>query len=223
MSRQVAVLVGLLVVPVLVACGGPAPESPDPIGSDTMAVTGNGAPSGAHFNLNLIGVSKGKSAELTGGDGHRIFVPLVGSTKIELSEGDFAVLDANGTDGTAAFRLPNPDPDGDGTTVYSVYARALGTPGGHSTTTTCATDPVDGAEVCNVYSAVLVREKGKSSFTNVSRDLLYVYADVDGDGDLDRVPLFGDELEGYFWDYDNAGLKVAQLRFYDQATTVPAP
>ena len=33
----------------------------------------------------------------------------------------------------AAFRLPNPDPDGDGTTSYSVYVRALGKPGGKAT------------------------------------------------------------------------------------------
>jgi len=49
-------------------------------------------------------------------------VKLWGSdSKIMLTEGDFAVLDANGTDGPAAFQLPNPDPDGDGVTEYSVY------------------------------------------------------------------------------------------------------
>jgi hypothetical protein len=87
-------------------------------------LTGNGGPSGAHYNLNLIGVSNNKSADLTGNDGHRIFVPLTGSTKIMLSQGDFQVLDANGTDGQAAFQLPNPDPDNDGVTQYSVFARA---------------------------------------------------------------------------------------------------
>ena len=52
-----------------------------------------------------------------------------------LTEGpDFLVLDANGTDGEASFELPNPDPTGSGTTVYSVFARALGTPGGKSLT-----------------------------------------------------------------------------------------
>jgi hypothetical protein len=66
------------------------------------------------------------------------------------------------------------------------------------------------------------RDKGKSSFTNVTRELLYIYTDIDGDGDgdgtLEYVPLFDDALEGYFWDYDNNGLKVAQLRFYDCGT-----
>ena len=134
---------------------------------------------------------------------------------------DFAVLDANGTDGEAAFELPNPDPNGDGTTVYSVFARALGTPGGKSLTTTCATDPFDGSQVCSMITPTLERGKGKSTFDNVSKYLLYIYADINGDGVLDRVGLFDGGLQGYFWDYNNLGLKLAQLRFYDCSTTVP--
>ena len=188
-------------------------------GGGTTA-TGNGAPSGSHYQLNIIGVPKNKTADLTNNDGRRIFVPLDGSTKILLGEGDFQVLDANGTDGSASFQLPSPDADNDGVTEYSVYARALGTPGGSSKTTTCATDPVTGDLYCSVESMVLVRDSGKSSFSNVSRQLLYVYADIDGDGDLDRVPLFGDQLQDYYWQYDNTGLKLAQLRFYPVATDV---
>ena len=184
--------------------------------------TGNGAPSGAHYNLNVIGVPRDKSSSMTGGSGHRIFVPLWGNPKIMLSEGaDFAVLDANGTDGQATFQLPNPDPDGDGTTVYTVFARALGKPGGKSLTTTCAIDPVDLTEVCSVAVLELERTKGKSSFLNVSKSLLYIYADINDDGVMDRVPLFDSRLAGYFWDYDNQGLKLAQLRFYECTTTVP--
>jgi hypothetical protein len=182
--------------------------------------TGNGAPSGSHYNLNIIGVKDAKNVSFNGGDGHRIFVPLAGSTKILLNEGDFAVLDANGTDGSASFQLPNPDPENDGITEYSVYARALGTPGGSSKTTTCATDPTTGDLYCSVESMVLVRNSGGSKFSNVSKQLLYVYADIDGDGTIDRVPLFGDQLEDYYWQYDNNGLKVAQLRFYQVTTNV---
>ena len=185
---------------------------------DVANVTGNGAPSGAHYDLNIIGVAKDKSPNMTGGDGHRIFVPLTGSSKINLSEGDFAVLDANGTDGAAAFQLPNPDPDGDGVTSYSVFARALGRPGGSSITTACATDPVTGDTVCSDQAMVLVRDKGGSKFTNVSKSLLYVIADIDGDGTVEKVPLFSDTLQDYFWSYDNTGLKLAQIRFYQVAT-----
>jgi hypothetical protein len=204
---------------VLVACNESIGTGPDL--EPAFVQTGNGAPSGSHYNLNIIGVPKDKTADMTGNNGHRIFVSMDGRTKILLSEGDYQVLDANGTDGSASFQLPNPDPDGDGTTVYSVFARALGTPGGKSITTTCATDPDTGEEVCSVVSLELERKRGKSSFKNVSRYLLYIYADLDDDGDLERVPLFDDALQGYFWDYDNQGLKLAQLRFYECSPTVP--
>ncbi len=186
----------------------------------TVAQTGNGAPSGAHYTLNIIGVPQDKSAEID--SGNRIFVDLYGNTRINLVEstGDFAVLDGNGTDGVAEFTLPHPDPDGNGVTAYSVYARALGTPGGSSVTTTCATDPTTGEEVCSLESLLLIRDKGKSSFGNVSRELLFIYADLDGDGTAERYPLFDDALEGYFWSYDNSGLRVAQLRFYEVPTDV---
>jgi hypothetical protein len=131
-----------------------------------------------------------------------------------LQQGEFAVLDANATDGTGSFQLPSPDADGDGVTSYSVYSRALGTPGGSSTTTTCATAPDTGEVVCSTLSMVLVRSTGGSKFTNVSRELLFAVADIDGDGDLDKVPLFDDRLRDYFWQYDNMGLRLAQLRFY---------
>ena len=42
------------------------------------ATTGNGAPSGTHYNLNIIGVPKDKTADMNNNDGHRIFVQLVG-------------------------------------------------------------------------------------------------------------------------------------------------
>ncbi len=67
---------------------------------------------------------------------------------------------------------------------------------------------------------VLVREKGKNSFTNVSKYLLYIYVDLDGDGQAERYSLFDEALQDYFWNYDNNGLKLAQLRFYEIPTDV---
>src|SRR3989344_3290835 len=184
------------------------------------AVTGNGAPSGAHYNLNIIGVAKGKTADMTGSNGHRIFVPLFGNCKINLSMGDFQVLDGNCTDGVSGFQLPNPDPENDGITTYSVYARALGKPGGSSTMKTCATDPSDGSTVCSTEVLVSVRNSGKSTFVNATKELLYIYVDLYGDGTAERYNLFNSALEDYFWSYDNNGLKVLQLRFYEVSTNV---
>ena len=187
----------------------------------SAAHAGNGGPSGAHFNLNIIGVSKPKTSSLTDSQRHTIFVPLSGNCRVGLAPGEFSVTDGNCTDGDAQFQLPNPDPDNDGSTTYSVFARALGKPDGSSVTTTCATDPSDGSTVCSTTSMTLIRTKGKQSFTNVSKDLLYIYNDVDDDGTLDRVPLFDSRLEDYYWNYDNSGLRLAQLRFYECATIVP--
>lgn len=183
----------------------------------TQRTTGNGAPNGAHFNLNIIGVPKEKTAEIS--SGNRIFVPLEGVCKINLTPGDFSVLDGNCTDNSpAAFQLPNPDPDGDGTTDYTVWARPLGKPGGKATATTCATDPTTGEEVCSLESSAFVRNKGKSSFENVSKGFLTVLYDDDGDASTApiRVSIFDDRLQDYFWNYDNKGLKLLQLRFYQK-------
>jgi hypothetical protein len=195
------------------------------------AGSGNGAPSGPHFNLNIIGVPKGKTANMTGGDGHRIFMPLWGSSKIMLSQGDFKVLDANGTDGSAAFQLPLPaecyatvDPiTGDVVTPtsctvrYTVWIRALGKPGGHADMYTCVADPdVAGGVMCSdpTWWVSITRSKSKSTFTNVSNKLLFLSADVDADGQTEHVQLFDPLFDSYYWQYDNAGLKLAQLRFY---------
>jgi hypothetical protein len=191
-------------------------------------VENNGAPSGAHYTLNIIGTGD-KSADMDGNNGRRIFVKLWGSdTKIMLAEGDFKVLDANGTDGEAAFQLPNPDENCDGTTEYSVFVRALGKPGGSAKMQTCY-ENTDGTwcavEVDGGVSQIdIERRKGKSVFRNESKNLLYVDYCADFDTDTQTCdrwavsPLFGDDGASYWWDYDNSGLRVAQLRFYNVET-----
>jgi hypothetical protein len=202
----------------------------------SFAGNGNNAPSGAHYNLNIIGVQKTKGVDMSN-NGHRIFVSLgrdgeTATTKILLQEAippeSFKVIDANGTDGTATFQLPNPDPTNSGYTEYSVFARALGKPNGTATMTTCFydTDGDSGDGLTQEYCSTgtdtltLIRAKGKQSFQNVSRQLLYIYADIDNDGQIERVPLFADGDDSYYWYYDNQGLKLAQLRFYMISTNV---
>jgi len=199
--------------------------------SHAAKLTGNGAPSGTHYTLNIHGVAKGKTADMTGSSGNNIFVPETGKCRINLFPGDFQVLDGNCTDGPASFQLPSPDAANSGTTTYSVWARALGKPGGSAKANTCAdqvtTDPTTGATTtttyCSVYTLSLQRQKGKSTFGDVSSYLLYIYADINADGVLERYPLFDPALKGYFWDYDNQGLKLVQLRFYPTSSVVPSP
>jgi hypothetical protein len=271
-----------------------------------FAGNGNGAPTGAHYNLNIIGVENPKNATMTGSNRHTIFVPLkstktgnksvktnddgtvgpgtaIVDSKIWLAPGEtFRVCDGNGFDAAygcsesfdddwnrcefnendeyvclvtkkrgAVFELPCNnnvvsdgaeefiacDPD-DPQASYSVWARALGKPGGNATATTCAT--VDKDLVCSLEQAVLTRDYGKSSFTDVTQELTSLYAylcdvaltelddgslicDIDGDlvadpdgVTLTRISLFAGDTEDWFWNYDNNGLRLAQLRFYPE-------
>jgi hypothetical protein len=182
------------------------------------AQAANGAPSGPHYNLNIVG---GPGNGSGGASGNVIHVPLTGNCRIDLAEGaTYKVLDNSCNDGDAAqFQLPDPDPDNDGVTAYSVYARALGKPGGGSRMTSCLDDA--GVTYCSTESVVLIRNKGRSSFSNVSKELLTLCIDTSGDGICDqRVGLFDDAGTDYWWSYDNAGLRLAQLRFYPVPTTV---
>ena len=197
--------------------------APAASGAPEAGPTGNGAPSGAHYTLNVIGVANEKTAPMDGTSRHTIFVPEQGGCRINLGEGDYGVDDGNCFDGDGArFTLPDPDPDGDGVTAYSVYARALGKPGGSSVTTTCFDDA--GETYCSTESMVLVRTSSGSTFSNVSKELLSLCLDTDGDQVCDtREFLFDRGLADYFWSYDNSGLKVAQLRFYEVPTNVGTP
>lgn len=231
-------LMALLSVAAFAACE--QPFASDEINPPVFGF-GNGAPTGSHYNLNWIGVPQGKTADMTGSNGHVIFVSLVGNTKILLCEAgvgtecanvtDFQVLDANGTDGVAAFALPNPDPTNSGTALYSAYVRALGTPGGQATNTTCGMaagadgilGTIDDEQICSVDTLRLNRTPGQQTFQNVTKQLLYIYAVLPGQTKISRVPLFDSRLQDYFWSYDNNGLKLAQFRFYPMPTTVPEP
>ena len=260
------VLITSLVVAMVLGIGMAFADKPL---NDEGGYNGNGAPSGNHFTLNIIGCKDTKNVNMNQGAGNVIFVKLGGEeaddvdrhTKIILAEGqdiyDFAVLDKNGTDGEAEFQLPPPGTDAyiigdtagkDTTTNYSVFARPLGKPGGWSVITTCA-DVIDStfgnllpnnvtrtilnspgyfggyASLEQVGYDVTYRDSKKSTFVNVTAELttivFRVWVDLDADTVEDegeifylRVPIFDSALQGEYWDYDNYGLKVLQLRFY---------
>ena len=200
--------------------------------------TGNGAPNGAHYNLNIIGVENPKNSTLTGSDRHTIFVALGSkstvTSNIYLSQGDFQVCDGNAFDAAydcagnqikgqgAVFQLPcNTNVPADITCVagtvsasYEVWARALGKPGGSATITTCATDPTTSEVVCSTENVMLVRGKGKQTFTDVTNQLTSIVVSFDGGLTYQRVALFAGGLQDFFWQYANSGLRLLQLRFY---------
>jgi hypothetical protein len=250
-SKTFAVAALAVAATVTWACSDRTPNSPL-MPSMSQSSTGNGAPSGSHYNLNIIGVPKDKTADMTGANGHVIFVQLNGGDAASSIQGQdfntiskvnkiflipdssntgFQVLDANATDQNGAqFELPL-----DVSATWTVWARALGKPGGKADMTTCATvtvtDPITGAvtqEVdCSLNTLNLDRKKGNQKFQNVTNYLLYMQILVDPLVNADlaaclgvtsaqivNVPLFNGCLQNYFWNYDNHGLKLLQLRFY---------
>ena len=214
------------------------------LATPALAQTGNGAPSGPHYNLNIIGVENPKNSTLTDSNRHTIFVDLgkngTVTSNIYLTPGEFEVCDGNAFDaaydcqGTplnktgAVFQLPcNTNLSTTGTTfdlvpcdinetaAYTVWARALGKPGGHATMTTCVTDPDDPTQViCSAENVLLERFASKPIFKNVTNELTSLVANIDADPQLERVALFAGDLDGWFWQYQNTGLRLAQIRFY---------
>ena len=189
------------------------------------AFAGNGLDTnGAHYNLNIVGKGDCSPSPLTGSNRHVIQVLLNfndGSqngqaaaslnkiNKIFLSPGDFQVTDGNACDKDgASFTLPEGG--------YSVWARALAKPGGTAMITLCAvdtmgtTDTADDQIVCNTAPDIvsLTRKNGQPVFTNVTKELTTLTV-----GNT-TTSLFDAPYYGYFWDYDNNGLRLTQLRFY---------
>ena len=217
-------------------------------------------------HLKIIGCPNEKTGNIEDKAAGNVIFVLLGKgdqesvTDISLIQGDdFAVLDKDGTDGEASFQLPptglDPYVVGDKGTAntqsaYSVFLRALGTPGGSATMYTCATiaedfgdwisnkelgtltDPEVGDEVCSleqITNDILVRNSSKPKFINVTAELLTIVFEVTvevEEGVFDtfnvRVPIFSNLLEGPYWHYDNDGLKNLDVRFYDCSTDVSA-
>lgn len=142
---------------------------------------------------------------------------------------------------------------------YSIFVRPLGKPDGWATITTCAdlmdstfagllpgslvsvlnrqpdevNEPDTYCSIEQVGQEITLRtngKEGKTTFTNVTAELLTIVFQVTVDTDPTegvtletvcvRVPVFDDILENEYWEYDNHGLKLLQVRFYDCTTDV---
>ena len=123
----------------------------------TAGTSGNGAPSGPHFTLNIHGVNGGQG--YNGNTKNNIFVPLQGNCKIGLTMGPFSVLQNDCiNDPPAQFQLPNPCGDTNTTCedfVYAVYARALAGKGS-ADMFSCFTDKTTGDTFCATGLMVMV-------------------------------------------------------------------
>ncbi len=150
----------------------------------------------------------------------------------------FQVLDGNACNkGGAEFMLPA-DPYDCGTGItndpscinedltfqeYKVFVRLVGKPNTKIGVTTCAVDdngtPDDTSDdfiVCSTENVIKVRTTGKNSmqFSDVSKQLLTICVDTDGNGTCDaRYALFDPAFYDYFWQWNTDGKAHAQLVF----------
>ena len=120
------------------------------------------------------------------------------------------------------------------TPSYSIWARALG-PGGNAEITTCADETgagFDGTDDvwCGSNGITLYAKPRKT--VDITGNLLHMTITVDGVANPELaacigisttgsttldVFLFDRCFENYFWNYDNNGLKLLELRFYSAA------
>ena len=155
--------------------------------------------------------------------------------------GQFGVIDANATNGDGAI-LGIPDPCADASALtpctpgYSVWVRTHG-PRGSATITTCADESgtgFDGTDDVWCGSNGITLYAKQKSATDISSALLKMTVTIDGVTNVGLatclgistlasttldVFLFDNCFENYFWNYDNNGLKLVELRFY----AAPAP
>ena len=225
MSRTVGTFRILAAAGAALLLGACAEEPTRPNRIEPGVNLGNGFPNNGKatlYKMNLIGHPGSPSSDMLNDQGKRIFLRLNGNTRVLLSEGSFDILDADGTDGSAAFSLPDPDPDGDGTTWYGVYIRPKGKPNTSLHLTTCASGDFDNdattpdEELCSLEVKVAVRGTGKPKVDNISKELLTLCIDTDGDLRCDeRIFLFDDRAHDYVWSMDNFGLRNAEVRFLE--------
>ena len=174
---------------------------------------------GAHYNLNIIGVPS-QTKDVGDSMGHTLFVKLSGKTKIIMTQdegGVFQVVDRNGLDGQAQFNIAPGH--------YNVYARALGKPNGnvHIQANGTFNDTVNGETLIMLGYVDIARTAGKPQNLNIN-NLFYVDVTICTamlDGVCTEETTYTDtwvfdipELLEYYWDYDNANLKLLQVRFY---------
>lgn len=197
---------------------------------------------GKHYNLQIIGVPKGKTADMEGSNGHTIFVPLdadgnMEPCKIEMvrnpdDPNQFRVFDRNACDEDGALiYVPWEDYS---TLSYNVYAIALGKPmeegvfckvKGNLYFDATTTGELDMGEF------ELRRDRGKPSPQDIS-DIFRATGWIDVESEEEGCGIAGVKdpcditftnvwvfniptMLEYYWDYDANGLRHMQVRFYE--------
>ena len=141
-------------------------------------------------------------------------------------DGEFAILDRDATDGLARILVPNTIGE-DSDDGVDVFIRILGKPYACMAIDGVAYDADQASSGMWYYSGhvTLNRKSGKSVFQNIN-DLFDVwYCDTwtfnlttevweCTDSNIEEISVFSDVFEEYFWDIQNFGSRIVQVRLY---------
>ena len=202
--------------------------------------TGHAAPSGPHWNINIIGHPKGG----IGGDdssGHSIMIPLknvppgvqltcpdengvviiddqgeTGNTeptgaRIYFVAGDhFEIIDRDATDGNGAKIMVPVEGE---VIQFDVYMRVLGKPNTCMNINAYAYDLEQNLwyQAGTVYVS---RKTGKSTFVRANELFTVCIWDSVQQKCVDYRSVFNNLFESYFWSILNDGTRLVQLRLY---------
>jgi hypothetical protein len=190
---------------------------------------GNGLPKAvAAYKLVIHGVSNPDHMVGDSGNARTLFIPREGKAKIYMQQdgsGDFRIIDRNGLDKDGArFNIGDKDP-GPGLTTYKVYLRLVGKPN-----TSITIDPelivadADGKQYVFLQDVTtFVRENGAPKAEDISGMFRVDIYDLAGNLLDKNVWVFSLLGVDYWWEVTNDGVRTAQVWFFEEGSTSPAP
>jgi len=189
-----------------------------PDGSGILDTTQAGADKNLIIKTNTIKLTEGSDIQVIDGNACD-----KGGAELMLPADPF-VCDADGDGAIDANRVNDPACVGENLQFqeYRVFLRLVGRLGTGIGVTTCADENtvdvngdgvIDDTVICSTENVVRVRGAG-SKFEDVTRQLLTICVDTDGNGTCDaRYGIFDPALEDAFWQWNTAGKAHAQLVF----------
>lgn len=141
---------------------------------------------------------------------------------------DFEIVDRDATDGEAEIVIPTYDVSGEPYLAVDVFVRVLGKPLQCMHINGYAEDQTQGLWFWS-GSVTLKRKPGKSLFYKVNDLFLVWWCDVDPITELciqdteAEISVFDSLFAEYFWNIENDGTRIVQVRLYPRTTPYLPP
>lgn len=170
------------------------------------------------FELNIIGVPKDGSAMITGIEGERIFISTEEKSGLLLSKGNsYNVADGNGLNGTASFQLPSLPGK-----LYSIFVVPFTKDNDSTKSNMWHKDASTQEDIYSIGVALEINQHTGADMIDLTHETLELSGmiyDTNEDGIIDTsdeltYSIFHEAWENKIWTYNENGLKVLKLRFY---------